>query len=60
MMYRRCHRKKLMSDGTKKDVVEWRRRVIDKEGKEHFVKEDLAKVGTGVYRSARQNVLLEI
>ena len=49
-----------MSDGTKKDVVEWRRRVIDKEGKVHFVKEDLAKVGTGVYRSARQNVLLEI
>ena len=57
MMYRRYHRKQLMSDGTKKDVVEWRRRVIDKEGKVHFVKEDLAKVGTGVYRSARQNAL---
>ena len=57
MMYRRYHRKKLMSDGTKKDVVEWRRRVIDKDGKVHFVKEDLAKVGTGVYRSARQNAL---
>lgn len=57
MMYRRYHRKKLMSDGTKIDVVEWRRRVVDKEGKVHFVKEDLAKVGTGVYRSARQNAL---
>ena len=57
MMYRRYHTKKLMSDGTKKDVVEWRRRVIGEDGKVHFVKEDLAKVGTGVYRSARQNAL---
>lgn len=57
MMYRRYHRKKLMSDGTRKDIVEWRRRVIDKEGKVRFIKEDLAKVGTGVYRSARQNAL---
>jgi hypothetical protein len=57
MMYRRYHRKQLMSDGTKKDIVEWRRRVIDKEGKVRFIKEDLAKVGPGVYRSARQNAL---
>lgn len=57
MMYRRYHMKKLMSDGTKKDVVEWRRRVVDEQGKVHFVKEDLAKVGTGVYRSSRQNAL---
>lgn len=57
MMYRHYHLKKLMSDGTKKDVVEWRRRVIDDNGKMHFVKEDLAKVGKGVYRSARQNAL---
>lgn len=57
MMYRMYHRKQLMSDGTKKDIVEWRRRVIDKEGKVRFIKEDLAKVGTGVYRSARQNAL---
>lgn len=57
MMYRRYHRKQLMSNGTKKDIVEWRRRVIDKEGKVRFIKEDLAKVGTGVYRSARQNAL---
>ena len=57
MMYRRYHLKKVMSDGTKKDVVEWRRRVIDENGKVHFVKEDLANVGTGVYRSARQNAL---
>lgn len=57
MMYRRYHRKVLADDGTKIDVVEWRRRVIGEDGKVHFVKEDLAKVGTGVYRSARQNGL---
>ena len=57
MMYRRYHRKVLADDGTKVDVVEWRRRVIGEDGKVHFVKEDLAKVGTGVYRSARQNGL---
>lgn len=57
MMYRRYHLKKVMSDGTKKNVVEWRRRVIDENGKMHYVKEDLANVGTGVYRSARQNAL---
>lgn len=57
MMYRRYHRKVLANDGTKIDVVEWRRRVVDENGKMHFVKEDLAKVGTGVYRSARQNGL---
>ncbi len=57
MMYRRYHIKKAMADGTKRDVVEWRRRVIDEQGKVRFVKEDLAHVGTGVYRSARQNAL---
>lgn len=57
MMYRRYHLKKAMADGTKCDVVEWRRRVIDEQGKVRFVKEDLAHVGTGVYRSARQNAL---
>ena len=57
MMYRRYHRKVLANDGTKIDIVEWRRRVVDESGKVHFVKEDLAKVGTGVYRSARQNGL---
>lgn len=57
MMYRRYHVKKAVSNGTKKDVIEWRRRVVDKDGNVHFVKEDLAKVGTGVYRSARQNAL---
>lgn len=57
MMYRRYHLKKSMADGTKRDVVEWRRRVIDEQGKVRFVKEYLAHVGTGVYRSARQNAL---
>lgn len=31
--------------------------MVDEQGKVHFVKEDLAKVGTGVYRSSRQNAL---
>lgn len=57
MMYRRYHLKKAMADGTKRDVVEWRRRVTDEQGKVRFVKEELAHVGTGVYRSARQNAL---
>lgn len=57
MMYRRYHTKKIQSNGLKVDVVEWRRRVVDSEGNVHFVKEDLAKVGRGVYRSARQNAL---
>lgn len=57
MMYRRYHTKKIQSNGLKVDVVEWRRRVVDSEGNVHFIKEDLAKVGRGVYRSARQNAL---
>lgn len=57
MMYRRYHLKKAMTDGTKRDVVEWRRRVTDEQGNVRFVKEDLAKVGTGTYHSARQNAL---
>ncbi len=57
MMYRRYHLKRTMADGTRRDVVEWRRRVIDEQGKVRFVKEDLAKTGTGVYRSARRNGL---
>ncbi len=57
MMYRRYHRKKVMADGTKRDIVEWRRRRVGPDGKVHFVREDLARVGTGVYRSARQNAL---
>lgn len=57
MMYRRYHLKKVTSSGKVKDVVEWRRKVVDKDGKVKFVKEDLAKVGRGVCRSARQNAL---
>lgn len=57
MMYRRYHRKKILKDGTKKDVVEWRRKVVGQDGKVHFVVEDLEKVGSGVYRSSRQNAL---
>lgn len=57
MMYRRYHTKKIQSNGLKIDIIEWRRRVVDSEGNVHFIKEDLAKVGRGVYRSARQNAL---
>nr|DAH55572.1 MAG TPA: Papain fold toxin 1, glutamine deamidase [Caudoviricetes sp.] len=57
MMYRRYHLKKAMADGTKRDVEEWRRRVIHQHCNVRVEKEDLAHVGTGVYRSARQNAL---
>lgn len=57
MMYRRYHEKVVMSNGKKKDVAIWRRRVIGEDGKIHFVKEPLEKVGSGHYRSARKNAL---
>ena len=56
MVYKRYHLKKMTAKG-KKDVVEWRRKVVDSEGKVHYVKEDLGKVGRGVYRSSRKNAL---
>lgn len=56
MVYKRYHLKKMTAQG-KKDVVEWRRKVIDSEGKVRYVKEDLEKVGRGVYRSSRKNAL---
>lgn len=56
MVYKRYHLKKMTAKG-KKDVVEWRRKVVDSEGKVHYVKEDLEKVGRGVYRSSRKNAL---
>ena len=37
MIYRRYHLKKLTSTG-KKDVVEWRKKVVDEEGKVRFIK----------------------
>ena len=56
MVYRRYHTKKLTAQG-KKDVIEWRRKVVDSEGKVRYIKEDLEKVGQGVYRSSRKNAL---
>lgn len=56
-MYRRYHLKKVMADGTVKDVVEWRKRTIDADGKVHFMSTDIEHPGRGVYRSARQNAL---
>lgn len=54
MVYRRYHLKKLTSTG-KKDVIEWRRKMVDHEGNVRYIKEDLEKVGQGVYRSSRKN-----
>lgn len=56
MVYKRYHIKKMTATG-KKDVVEWRRKIIDSNGKVRYVKEDLEKVGRGVYRSSRKNAL---
>lgn len=56
MVYKRYHLKKMTAKG-KKDVVEWRRKVVDSDGKVRYVKEDLEKVGRGVYRSSRKNAL---
>lgn len=56
MVYKRYHLKKMTARG-KKDAIEWRRKVIDSDGKVHYVKEDLEKVGRGVYRSSRKNAL---
>lgn len=56
MVYRRYHLKKQTQQG-KKDVIEWRRKVIDANGNVRYIKEDLEKVGQGVYRSARKNAL---
>lgn len=56
MVYRRYHLKKLTATG-KKDVVEWRKKVVDEDGKVHFVKTEMDLVGRGVYRSSRKNAL---
>lgn len=56
MVYRRYHLKKMTAKGIK-DVIEWRRKVVDSDGKVRYVKEDLEKVGRGVYRSSRKNAL---
>lgn len=55
MMYRRYHRTILDANGNKKDIVRWRRRVIDENGKVRFVEQPLEKVGAGQYRSSRKN-----
>ena len=55
MMYRRYHRTVVDAQGNKKDIVRWRRRVIDENGKVRFVEEPLEKVGMGHYRSSAKN-----
>lgn len=56
MVYRRYHLKKLTATG-KKDIVEWRKKVVDEEGKVRFIKTEMDMVGRGVYRSSRKNTL---
>ena len=55
MMYRRYHRTVVDAHGNKKDIVQWRRRVIDEQGRVRFIEAPLEKVGMGHYRSARKN-----
>ena len=55
MMYRRYHRTIVDANGNKKDVVKWRRRVVDDDGRVRFVEEPLEKVGMGHYRSSKRN-----
>lgn len=55
MMYRRYHRTILDAYGNKSDMVTWRRRIVDNNGRVRFVEEPLEKVGTGHYRSSRKN-----
>lgn len=56
MVYRRYHLKKLTKEG-KKDVIEWRKKVVDDNGNVHFIKTEMDLVGRGVYRSSRKNAL---
>lgn len=55
MMYRRYHRTVVDAQGNKKDIVKWRRRVVDDDGNVRFVEEPLEKVGMGHYRSSKRN-----
>ena len=55
MMYRRYHRTVVDANGNKRDIVKWRRRVVDENGKVRFVEEPLEKVGMGHYRSSKKN-----
>ena len=55
MMYRRYHRTIVDAQGNKKDIVRWRRRIVDANGKVRFVEGPLEEVGMGHYRSSRKN-----
>lgn len=56
MMWRRYH-EKVFVNGQKKDVAYWRKKVVDENGKVHFLKTDPYHPGQGVYRSSRKNSL---
>ena len=55
MMYRRYHHVFVDKGGNKKDVVKWRRKVVDEEGNVRFVEAPLEEVGMGHYRSSKRN-----
>lgn len=57
MMYRRYHMNKVLADGRKKKITEWRRKVVDENGKVRFVKQQLEQTGRGVYRSSYKNAM---
>lgn len=56
MMWRRYH-EKVFVNGQKKDVAYWRKKVVDENGKVHFIKTDPYHPGQGVYKSSRKNAL---
>jgi hypothetical protein len=56
-VYRRYHLRRMNADGTTKDVIEWRRKTVDAQGRVHFKSTDIEHLGRGVYRSSRQNAL---
>lgn len=56
MVYRRYHLRKQTLQG-RKDIIGWRRKAVGTDGNVRYIKEDLAKVGQGVYRSSRKNAL---
>lgn len=55
MMYRRYHQVFVDKGGNKRDIVKWRKKVVDDSGKVRFVETPLEAVGTGIYRSSRKN-----
>lgn len=56
-MWRRYYVTRTRTDGTRQREAEWRRKVVDEDGKVRFVKQPLSHPGRGVYRSSYRNAL---